>query len=233
MSLDLTAQEVNAIWTEAEQHCPPATSIDRLEAICTVPSRLGSGYQREMELYPGLELCIFNKTYYNNLTVRVPENRHLVQFMIVLSGVSDGGDLVLINAEQSYVGGSGMQRIHRVFTPQSQPQVGVNIHMQPPLLSQFFAAPTGELPAELQPLVRGDDWQRVFSPKTTGTMRSVVQQIIDCPFCGIIKRFYLQGKMFELMALQLDSIVRDDVAASDRSLKPNTIARIHYAAEIL
>ncbi|XPM52408.1 MAG: hypothetical protein EDM05_028955 [Leptolyngbya sp. IPPAS B-1204] len=41
MSLDLTAQEVDDIWMEAEQHCPPATSIDRLETIrhC-FPSRM-------------------------------------------------------------------------------------------------------------------------------------------------------------------------------------------------
>jgi hypothetical protein len=37
--------------------------------------------------------------------------------------------------------------------------------MQPQLLSHFFAAPTGDLPTELQPLVRGDDWQQRFSPE--------------------------------------------------------------------
>lgn len=64
-------------------------------------------------------------------------------------------------------------------------------------------------------------------------MRSVVQQIIDCPFMGITKRLYLQGKVFELMALQLDGILDDDTAAPSVSLKPDMIARIYHAAEIL
>jgi len=238
MSLDLTAQQVDEILTEAEQQCPPATSIDGLETIHTVPLQLGSGCGREIELYPGLRLWIFHETY-NDLTFRGLENQHLVQFRVQLSGVEDSGDHVLIDAKRSYIGGSGIQRRLTVFTPRSQPNVGVEIHMQPQLLKQFFAAPTGELPAELKPLVRGDDWQQVFSPKTTEAMRLVVQQIIDCPFLGTTKRVYLQGKVFELMALQLEGVVDNSAIGRLRQqetvslLKPSTIARIYHAAEIL
>lgn len=232
MGLDLTAQEIKEIWVEAEQQCSPVTSIDGLETIYSVPTLLGSGYRREIELYPGLELCIFNENY-RDLTVQGTEDEHPVQFKVHLSGIEDSGDHVLINRKQSYVGGSGIQRRLEVFMPQCQPLVGVDVHIHPHLLSQYFAMPTGELPAEMQPLVRGDDWQRAFSPKNTGAIRSVVQQIIDCPFMGITKRLYLQGKVFELIALQLDGILDDDTAAPSVSLKPDTIARIYHAAEIL
>jgi AraC-like DNA-binding protein len=232
MSLDLTAQEFNEIWMEAEQQCPPVTSIDRRETICSVPSRLGSGYRREMELYPGLELTIFNETL-NNLTFRGVENRHLVQFMVHLSGVIDTGHSLYQDANQSYIGGSGIQRAFTSFFPATQPQIGVDVHLQPHLLGQFFAMPTGELPPELQPLVQGDDWQQVFSPKTTGTMRSIVQQIIDCPFIGITKQLYLQAKVIELIALQFHAILPNREFTPDDSIKPSTVARIHQAAEIL
>jgi AraC-like DNA-binding protein len=232
MSLDLTAQEVDEIWMEAEQQCPPVTSIDRLETICSVPSRLGSGYRCEMELYPGLELTIFNETL-NDLTFRGEENRHLVQFMVHLSGVIDTGHLLYQDANQSYIGSSGIQPAFTSFSPAAQPQIGVDIHLQPYLLSQFFAMPTGELPPELQPLVWQDNWQRVFSTKTTGAMRSVVQQIINCPFWGTTKRLYLQGKVFELMALQLEGVLSHEATTPSDSLKTDTIARIHHAAEIL
>lgn len=232
MSLDLTEQEVDEIWMEAEQHCLPVTSIDRLETICTVPTLLGSGYRRKIELYPGLELLIFNETF-NNLTFHGVENRHLVQFMVHLSGVIETGHSLYQDATQSYIGGSGIQRAFISFLPATHPQVGVDIHLQPHLLRQFFAVPTGELPPEIQPLVQGDDWQRVFSPQTTGAMRSVVQQIIDCPFMGITKQLYLQGKVIELIALQLHAILPDCESTRDASLKRSTIARIHQAAEIL
>jgi len=233
MSLDLTVQDVDELWMEAKQHRPPATSIDRLETIHTVPSQLGSGYSREMELCAGLELAIFHTTYAEDLTCRGVENPHPVQFMVHLSGVVDSGDFLYQDATQSYIGGSGVQPEIIDFHPANQPEVGVNIHLQPHLLKQFFAASTDELPPELQPLMRGDDWQQVFSPKVTQAMRSVVQQIIDCPFMGITKRLYLQGKVFELMALQLDGILNQKPPATSGTLKPEMIARIHYAAEIL
>jgi AraC-like DNA-binding protein len=233
MSLDLTAQEVDAIWTEAEQHCPPATSIDRLETIRPMPSRLGKGHHRDMELCPGLELSIFNETYHEDFTYRGKEHPHLVQFMVHLSGVVDSGSFLYQDATQSYIGGSGIQPAVTNFHPANQPEVGVNIHLEPHLFSQLFATPDGELPLELRPLMRGNDSQRVFSPSVTGAMRSVVQQIIDCPFFGITKRLYLQGKVFELMALQLDRILSHEATPSSDSLKADTIARIHYAAEIL
>jgi len=232
MSFNLTSQQVDEIWMEAEQQCPPVESINRVETIYTMPSLLGSGYRREIELYPGLELCIFNETY-RDLLIQVPEDGHPVQFKVYLSGVEDSSDFLLLNAEQSYVGGSGIQRSIKVFTPQSQPLIGVDIHMQPHWLRQFFATPTGELPIELQPLVRDDDWQQVFSPKTTKAMQSVVQQIINCPFWGATKRLYLQSKVLELMALQLDGILGNNTASPSPSLKPDTIARIYHAAGIL
>jgi len=232
MSLDLTAQEVDEIWMEAEQLCPPATSIDRLETIRTIPSQLGYGYYRDMELCPGLELSIFHETYPKGFTCRGEEHPHLVQFMVHLSGVVDSGDFLYQDAAHSYIGGSGIQQAF-VGVHSDQPEVGVDIHVQPHLFRQFFATPTGELPPELQPLVRGDDWQRVFSPKTTEAVRSVVQQIIDCPLMGVTKRLYLQGKVFELMALQLDRMVSHETTNSSGALRADTIARICYAAEIL
>lgn len=138
MSLDPTAQEISELWMEAEQHCPPATSIDRLETIHSMPSALGHGYFREIELYPGLELRIFNETYNHNLNLRLEENQHLVQFMVHLSGVIDGGQLLYQNATHSYVGGSGVQKAVTSFFPANQTQIGVDIHVQPQLLTQWL-----------------------------------------------------------------------------------------------
>lgn len=217
---------------EAEQHCPPATSIDRLETIRSVPASLGSGYLRQIDLSPGLHLCIYHETY-NNLTIWEPEHQHLIQFMVSVSGVIDNTTRSMVtNAEQSYVGGSGIQQGCRLSMFRSQTQIGVDIHMQPHLLRQFFATPTDELPAELQPLVRENDWHQAFVTKTTAAMRSVVQQIIDCSLMGPTKRLYLQGKVFELIALQLNAIFEKNTVPS-ASPKPDTVARIHYAAEIL
>lgn len=230
----LTEQEEQKIWTDLEQQHPPVISIDRLEKVLSVPPALGRGQLRFIELYPGLELKIYHEAY-DDLVIEFPEAPHLVQFTVPLSGVVDsrGRDWLLTNSDQGYIGGSGIQSSHRVLTARSQPCTGVDIHMQPHLLNQFFAEPSGELPAELQPLVQGNDWQKVFLPKTSNAMRSLVQQIIDCPLVGITRRIYLQGKVFELIALQLEAALCDRKPPSEALLKPSVVARIHQAAEIL
>jgi hypothetical protein len=198
-----------------------------------MPSQLGNGHNRDMELCPGLELSIFNETYHEDFTYRGREHAHPVQFMVHLSGVIDSSSFLYQDATQSYIGGSGIQPTVTNFHPANQPEVGVNIHLEPHLFSQLFATPDGELPSELRPLMRGDDWQQVCSPKVTRAMRSVVRQMIDCPFLGITKRLYLQGKVFELMALQLEGVLSHEATPPSDSLKADTITRIHYAAEIL
>ncbi len=233
MFLELSASEFDTIQADANQHYPPVISSDGLETIHRLPSQIGDGYSRVIELCPGLELAIFHESYPNGLLYREVENLHPVQFMVHLSGVVDSGSFLYQDPTQSYIGGSGIQQAVTNFCPANQLQMGVNIHLQPHLLSQFFATPTGELPPELQPLVRGEDCQRVFSPRVTGAMRWVVQQMIDCPFVGITKRLYLQSKVLELMALQLEGMLNESTTATSSSLKPDTMARIHYAAEIL
>ena len=230
MSLDLTIQEADEIFAEAEQHCPLETLIDHVETIFTVPSKLGSGYGREIELCPGLELCIINASYYD-LVVRYPENEHLVQFSAFLAGLCDSGAHLQVNANQGYIGGSGIQPSHFVRLPKAHRKIGVDIHLTPALFRQFFANAQDELPASLQPLVQENNWQHRFSPRMTGAIRTVVRQMIDCPFLGAAKQAYLQGKVFELIALQLDGIA--NCAATATSLKAETVARIQYAAEIL
>ncbi|MEM1255628.1 MAG: AraC family transcriptional regulator [Cyanobacteria bacterium P01_H01_bin.21] len=233
MSLDLTAQAVDDICAEAERSGAVTMSTDGLETICTIPSPLGYGYRREIELCSGLELAIFHETYFDDLIYREIENHHPVQFMVSLSGTINTTGFLHQDATQSYVGGSGVQREFKASLFSKQLYAGVDIHIQPQLFNQFFATSKGELPAEWQPLIKDTDWQQRFSPKTTEAMRSVVQQIISCQLLGATKRLYLQGKVFELMALQLEAIFNHTQKGTSGSLKPDTVARIHYAAEIL
>ena len=232
MSLDLTATEFDDIYEDAQQQCPPVTSADGLENIHTLPSQLGYGYHREIELCSGLELAIFHEIYPDGFIYRGVENLHPIQFMVHLSGTVDSGSFLYQDSTRSYIGGSGIQPAVTSFHLANQPLTGVNIHLQPQLLRQLFATPAGELPSEFQPLMQGENRQQVFSPKVTGAMRTVVQQIIDCSFTGTTKRLYLQSKVFELMALQLAGMSNEKTTPSSL-LKSDTTARIQYAAEIL
>ncbi|NEP58615.1 MAG: helix-turn-helix transcriptional regulator [Symploca sp. SIO2G7] len=233
MSLDLAWQEINDLWAETSQQPPLVTSIGQLETLYTLPPQMGNGYERVIKLQPGVELCIFDRIF-RDLTLRMPENQHPVQFIVYLSGITDSIGCPRIDSNWGCISGSGIQRPFTSFFPESQRQIGVTIEVQPQVMAQFFGTPEGELPPDMQPFVLGNNqWQRLFSPKTTGAIRTVTQQILSCPFRDATKQLYLQGKVLELMALQLDDAVERGTATQAVTLKPDTIARIRQAAAIL
>ncbi|MDV2997128.1 MAG: hypothetical protein N4J56_006833 [Chroococcidiopsis sp. SAG 2025] len=126
--------------------------------------------------------------------------------------------------------------VDSVHDPGLERRLEVNIHMEPDVLKNFFADPSGELPVQLQFLIKENDWQTWLTPTTviTSTMQTILQQILHCPYEGITKKVYLQGKVFELLALQLEPLLKNQKPKCDRRrLKPKDIDRIHHAKEIL
>ena len=53
-----------------------------------------------------------------------------------------------------------------------------------------------------------------FFPEVTPLMRTLVRQVINAPYRGITRKLYLQAKVLELLAMQLDPIMAEfDCAA--------------------
>ncbi len=65
-------------------------------------------------------------------------------------------------------------------------------------------------------------------------MNTVLQQILHCPYQGMVKRAYLESKVIELIALVLDRERAIQQGETKKVfLKPEQIERVHYAKEIL
>lgn len=111
----------------------------------------------------------------------------------------------------------------------------VQIYIRSSVLRSFVTSSEEELPSNLQHLIKPQR-QEVYlrSRDTTPIMMSTIQQILHCPYHGLIKRAYLEGKVIELMALVLDHEVTIRQGEIDKgTLKPEQLERIHYAREIL
>lgn len=233
MTIILTMKEDWELWAEANCNSSQQPEPEPFEILHQMPKQLGKGYKRDIEVHPDLWLTIWDCEYHDDVLTKISEWDHLLQFCVYLSGkVIDeyGGQL-----EEGYtcISGSGVQRQMLSESPKSR-RVGVDIHLPPDLLATFFPDETREIPQQLRLLAKGNDWQTLLYPETTAAIGGVAQQIVNCPFQGITKRMYLQGKVLELMALQLAPILsaQDGLQPSPR-LKADTIARIHYAREIL
>ncbi|MEG4284948.1 AraC family transcriptional regulator [Microcoleus sp. A006_D1] len=233
MTITLTEKENRELWAEANHNYSQPSGTEPFEIISEMPKQLGKGYMRDIEVHPHLWLTILDYEYHDDVVHKGIEWDHPLQFFVLLSGKvidEDGGQ---VGEGCTCISASGIQRKMLTKSPKSR-RVGVDIHMPPDLLATFFPDETGEIPQQLRLLAKGNDWQTLLYPETTAAIQGVAQQIVNCPFQGITKRMYLQGKVLELMALQLAPILSaQDGLQPEPRLKIDTIARIHLAREIL
>ncbi|MEL6441695.1 MAG: AraC family transcriptional regulator [Cyanobacteria bacterium J06621_8] len=112
--------------------------------------------------------------------------------------------------------------------------VYVNVEIEPEALKSYFPDDRLFDSALEKQLYKEEDWKISFYPEVTSQMRSLAYQLWNAPYHGMAKQIYLQGKVFELLALYLNLIkIESQSAESPPRLKPKTIAALHYAKNIL
>ena len=232
MTITLTMKEDAELRAEAKQNSLRTLSQEPLELLCEVPQQFGKGYERYIEVYPQLWLSIWDYEYHDEVQVKIPDWNHPVQFTVLLSGIITDS-FGQVGEGHTLVSGSGVQRKMTVQEPKFQRLLGINIRMSPDLLRTFFPGKDGNLAPELGFLAKGNDWQTLIYPETNPGIQGVAQQIVNCSMQGISKRIFLQGKVMELIALQLAPILSVQGVQERAKLKAGTIAQIQYAKDIL
>ncbi|MBD2355415.1 helix-turn-helix transcriptional regulator [Tolypothrix sp. FACHB-123] len=204
------------------------------DTIYQFPQELGIGLWGEIELRDGLYLAISEHQLHNDLIIKLPERQHPLEYSFYLTQ-SHQSRYFSKHSGQNVLWGSGLAPKERFQSFKSEKIIDINVHMEPELFCLFMGKENNQLPQELTHLVRKPHQQYYsFSGKNTPAMEVALQQILNCPYQGMMKRMYLESKVLELMVL----LVEEDLAASQGksdtfSLKPDDVERIHYAKEIL
>lgn len=193
--------------------------------IC--PPDLGVGYIQRLDLRTGVTLDIYNYRCYEAEaeTSEMPEREHPLEYIFYLAKHSrHRGKYNLL--------GSGIAP-KEMSIP--EPICQVNVHIEPEVFQTFISNPINGLSENLQHLIRPCDrlqYQRLGI--TTPNMQRVIQQILHCPYQGVVKRMYLDGKTMELMALLLEQELEVQQGKPYIcSLKPEELEQIHYARHLL
>jgi AraC-like DNA-binding protein len=233
MSITLTDKEWYEIWDEAIQGSEYNPTSESVEELYEVPKQLGKGYRQCIEVYPGLWLSLSDYEFQDDVLLKSPINEHTLHFEVLLSGkiIDNNGQF---GEGHTLICGGGIQKKNIAEIKKYQRLIQVGVLIPHHLLATFFPGKDGETLPQLQQLVKDNDWQTMLFPRTTPAIQGVAQQIINCPFQGVTKKIYLQGKILELMALQLAPILENGgKKQTPPRLKPDTVARIHHAREIL
>lgn len=242
MSITISQQ---AYWdlfieiSETEQNVPRIHSAigdrwDIFDTICYFPKELGQGYWGEIELRDGLYLAISEHQLYDDLVIKLPDRQHPLEYTFYVQGYYQDQHFFM-SGGQNRLWGSGLAPKEKFKLFREEKIIEVNVHMEPEIFCLFMGTEKQQLPQELSHLVKTPH-QEYYSRSGTNTpaMQVALQQILNCPYQGIMKRMYLESKVLELMVL----LVEEDVAARQGkndgfSLKPNDVERIHHAKEIL
>ncbi len=235
MTLILSQLEFDELCQQAPQPLVENLVLDSFERLEGVPEILGGGYNRGMKLSPGVWLDFSDCEYNQDLMVKTPVHDHPIQFTIFLSGLLYFKDThPNLGGSHSYFSGSGISPGYIEKHRAGERLTCVNVEIEPEVLDSFLLE-DGQYNSDIQKLLfKGEDWKTSFYPTVTPAMRSLAQQMWNPPYRGAAKRMYLQAKVFELVAMHLDWISAEQKPIHDTpGLKPETIACIHHAKEIL
>ncbi|NJK52176.1 MAG: helix-turn-helix transcriptional regulator [Leptolyngbyaceae cyanobacterium SU_3_3] len=234
MGITLSGQTYDALFEEMlEQACYPDPE-DETDVIIPFPTELGRGSTRLIDLREGFWIEIDSNKPFNDLKLSSEEYHEpdCLRVGMHLSGVHRSSEVTVGPGEYS-LGGSGAIR-QGMFDAFAEPLREVTFQLAAEQVRSFF----GEVPIALQRLIApADQLAFVQAYRITPAMYAALQQLLQCPYRGVMKQRYLETKVWELFLLSVEPLlVETPLLVPEKlpkKLKSDQVDRIHAARKIL
>ncbi|MDM9382611.1 AraC family transcriptional regulator [Chlorogloeopsis sp. ULAP01] len=216
---------------------------DGFDEICQWENQFATGLFYEVELRPGLRLIIADVIHHQELKFW----SHHEQSYPLISKFHISGDLRTITPgikeiPDDYIESVGrnylfylpnVDEIHNFSDGEYESVIVIHIDID---VFKTFSQGFEYLPTSLQALIKKNSPPRFHYTvgKITSAMFVVLQQILKPPFQGMMKRMYLESRVLELLALQLNQFLHQEQAIrAVGNLRPVDIEKTYYARDIL
>lgn len=243
MAIKLTEAEIEEQFQEAGEEELQWDPLDKLDITYKFDNRISNGWRREIQLREGTELHFDQHQINEQWSISTFEGeRSIIWICFILSGqealVSASCPSryeVFSKARKYRIGSNGLldQKIFNYSDTERHSRLYISVQLE--TLRSFANILDGELPVGIRHLIKSPNeaaYERDRSIQPL--MNSVIRQILQCPYQGMVKRAYLESKTIELIALVLDHESSIQRGESNRGpLKPEQIERIYYARELL
>jgi AraC-like DNA-binding protein len=206
------------------------SASDASDITYNYPSQLGQGFIRNINLREGLMLDIADYQLHNDIIIYSCDREHPLEYTFGLPDRSRSADAI-----PYHLFGSGTAPGEQEKQYANQRIRWVSVHIDPEVFRSFAGNPDGEIPEALRHLV-GDPNQEYYVRlgQATPEMCITLRQILHCPYQGFMQRMFLEGKVWELMALLLEQEIEATSGKQFRTaLKPDDVDRVHDAKDIL
>lgn len=228
--------EPDDLWQVSRQQAQAVDPKDASDRIAICPAALGEGYKRDIELRNGIDLTFHRYQLRDDLIVdRLPPGETgCLEWMFTLSSAFRLPDGVQVSQGQHLLAGA-ISPGGNVEGCSQAPVVEVDIHLTPEQLKTLWGDEVDCFPSELKRMLALDE-SLPFSPvrNITPAMQIALQQMLDCPYQGVMKQMYLESKAIEVLVLWFDQVGSDDPLVC-RATSPTVVDsdRIYHAKEIL
>jgi len=241
MAIEFTDVDLQELALQAQQqgegiHNPIENGIQAI-----LPKRLGEGSECFIKLRDGLTIAIRKGRFCQNIRhFRQHEAIFDLTAKFYLSGMSRVQTLDATDIDTDY---EEVKGCHYLYHLPNQTEVEewptdelihvVYVSVDPNYFSTFDTGKTVLSPS-LQQLIDGNRTQRFHQPlgKMTPSIKHLLQQILHCPYTGLMQQIYLESKALELFAAQF-SLWSDVPPTSAIALCAQEIEQLHQAREIL
>lgn len=242
MTIRLTGKEFDEQYQDAgkEKQWDPT---DKLDITCKFDARISQGWSREIYLREGIWLMIDSHQPIDKMVVTYAEEEcYSIECSFVLSGKGErifnrmpDEKLFLWTAGKYFLRSNGLlpQSIGNYLDKDSFSIF--EIHITPSVLYSFAASLEDEMPENLQHFIKSPSQEAYLQSRDIQPMmKTVIQQVLHCPYQGMVKRMYVESKVVELMSLVLNhEVTIQQGEVKQGALKIEQLERIHYAKEIL
>lgn len=230
MTISLSQADYCHLWQPSTQghptDAPPHATTESVE-LC--PSEFGKGFKRWVTLRD-IDLLIHDYEFHREFEVQHCPDEGMLEFGFQLQG----GSYAQRCAGQNFVQ-NGPQLLDTVHQQSGERNLQIDLHLgSMDCLTSFLPGDVEQASLQIQQLLQTSGQQPYTQIDTsTPAMQAVLEQVLHCPFQGLTRQIYLEGKCWELIALKLDQLAAEPSSTAPKQLNRDDIDRIHEAKAIL
>ena len=211
-----------------------------LDSFWNLPEEIGIGSVRKTMLRSGFELYIMDFKIREPHIVKGETDSPMIGLKFSLSG--NIRYRMQYSANDDWVTDSGQSSLY--YLPASntsgkaatkEPVLAVLIQMEPWFFNILLERETDRIPDDFGDIASGSpNGKYLHTDVITPLMQAVVHQILNCPYHGLTRQLYLEGKAYELIAYKLEQSLSSNMRYQKTFvLRPDDVERAHHARELV
>ncbi|BAB73907.1 helix-turn-helix transcriptional regulator [Anabaena sp. FACHB-709] len=199
------------------------------------PKGMSHGYRRWYHLRPGISLLVDDYTLHDDLVIKTSSTQPMKYLELSFSLLGNNYNERVCSGQNflSCYTDSGQEYL--IEWKNQNRILKFDIHIEWSIFKNLITNQIDLLPSPLKDVIKieDDELDYLHIDMTTPKMQGIIREVLHCPYQGLTKQLYLEGKILELLALRLENFTEKSQQRAAKQLKPYQVDSIYQARDIL